>query len=458
VDPKIETLFRVLEYKPWQSQRIGHESQARFKALFAGARYGKSLWAAREVLKELFLGAKEDVYRVWLVGPKYEQPSKEFRYIYRDMLRFGYSPKKKLNVDYSTPGPQYLLYEWQSSTTGKPIFVEISTKSEENSDGLLGEEIDLLVLSEGSRIKEVTYDTYLRARLGTRIGKVIVPTTPRGYNWLYRRFYLPSTKRQPGYWATITSVLENDLFSRDEYEQAKQEIPPEIFDEQYDGKFVAYTGLIYKRFNYQEHVIEPFELPRDPRWAHYMSVDPHPQTPCAVLWVAQDPHGTLIAYDELFVPDKTIPEVVELIAMKEKDRPEINKRLIDPNAKMIDKLRGQITSVQQQFRSEGLYCLEANNKFESAYYLISKFLTPQPVYGNDKLIRPQLFVFNTCEETIHEFMTCDWGNEKDNHMLDNYKYIVNDIAPPQKLTEQEKAELEEQEEMALAGRDSRTGY
>jgi hypothetical protein len=142
--------------------------------------------------------------------------------------------------------------------------------------------------------------------------------------------------------------------------------------------------------------------------------------------MAIDEHGTCYLYDEMFIPDLTIPEIAAKMRVKEAGI-EPRKRLIDPRAKYIDKLRGQTTSVQMQFRQNGIACVEANSKFESGFYKINELLTPRPVYGDAKNLKPRLFVFKTCKETIFEFETCNWENEdKDNHLLDGLKYIVND--------------------------------
>ncbi len=457
MDQVQETIFRAIGYlgkvtdengiehdSPWPAQVEFHDSNARFKSLFAGSRYGKSRSGANDVLPDIMKKGT----RGWIVGPTYEQPSKEFRYVYENLvIRLGFKPKREQNVQYSTPGPQILIFPWGA---------EVSTKSAENPDSLLGEELDWLILSEASRIPEKIFDMYLRARLGSRKGRVVIPTTPFGYNWVYKRFYLPAIEGDKDYWAKIVSVKENPLFSREEYQKAKKELPEDIFREQYDGEFVAQVGLIYKRFRRELNVIEPFRIPGS--WSRYIAIDPHPSTPCAVLWMAIDPQGTCFIYDELFIPDLTIPEVAEHIKGKEKETGgPAKRRVIDPRAKYIDKLRGQTASVQMQFRRCGIHCVEGNSKFESGYYKINELLTPHEVYGQKDVLKPRLFVFKTCKETIFEFETCNWENEKDNHMLDCCKYIINDN-PVRTWTEQEKRDAERKDRDKRRQMNVVTGY
>lgn len=439
-----DALFEKLNYKPWPTQKEFHDSDARWKGLFAGSRFGKSMCAARDVLVDIL----KPNTRGWIVGNSYDQPSKEFRYIYSDLvITLGFKPSKEHNAKYSVPGPQSLIFPWGS---------EVYTKSQDVPESLLGEEIDWLILSEASRLNEKIYDMYLRARLGSRKGRVLIPTTPHGYNWVYKRFYIPAVEDGKQYWAKIVSVLENLEFPRDEYERAKNELPEEIFEEQYNGKFVAYTGLVYKRFSRQEHIIDPFEIPK--HWVKYMAIDPHPQTPCAGLWLAVDEHGACYLYDEMFIPDLTIPEIADKINFKENGAV-IRKRLIDPNAKMIDKLRGQTVSVQMQFVREGIFCQPANNKFESAFYAISECLTPKEVYGGN-IKKPRLFVFKTLKKTIEEFETHTWEEEekgKGGHILDALKYIFND-RPVRTWTEEEREQTKKDEYKRLKERNVITGY
>lgn len=386
---------------------------------------------------------------VYSTGNSYDQPSKEFRYIYDALVnKLGFKTKRELNVAFTTPGPQTLLFPWGS---------EVFTKSEQNPDALLGEEIDWLILSEGSRLKEETFDMYLRARLGSRHGRVLVPTTPHGYNWLYKRFYLPAVNGDLQYWAKVDiKVTENPTFDQEEYDRAKRELPENAFAEQYDGCFVAWSGLIYRRFSRSVHVIDP--IPIRANWPVYCAIDPHPSTPVGIMWLTVDEYGTWYVCHEMFHPELTIPEIADRLKKIEKKCP-VTRYLIDPNAKLIDKLRGQTISVQMQFRRLGIPVVEANNKFDGAWYKISDMLTPKATFGDETNLKPKLFVFRDCQKTIEEFENYTWENEKTgkSHLMDTLKYIANDN-PVRAMLEEEIEKIEKEEEDYLKTRDKRTGY
>ena len=116
-------------------------------------------------------------------------------------------------------------------------------------------------------------------------------------------------------------------------------------------------------------------------------------------------------------------------------------------------------SVQMQFRKQGIPCIEANNRFESAFFKISEMMMAQPVFGEKEILKPKLFVFNSCKKTIEEFESYTWENEKTGkaHLMDCLKYICNDN-PQRATTEQEDYDADIAEEEYLRARDKETGY
>lgn len=70
---------------------------------------------------------------------------------------------------------------------------------------------------------------------------------------------------------------------------------------------LSMSGMVYKSFDYDRHVLDKppagwkdFSTPPK-SWPIYISIDTHPQTPDAVLFVAVSPHQQYFIFDELFV-------------------------------------------------------------------------------------------------------------------------------------------------------------
>lgn len=65
------------------------------------------------------------------------------------------------------------------------------------------------------------------------------------------------------------------------------------------GKFQHLTGLIFKQFHRNVHVIPPFEInQRD--FCVVEMLDPHPRNPDAALWIAVNRKGQKFVIDELY--------------------------------------------------------------------------------------------------------------------------------------------------------------
>ena len=82
-------------------------------------------------------------------------------------------------------GNMYIRTKWGA---------EVECISLERPGGAFGEEVDLIIMSEASQIKKPKnlYERILRGRLATRLGDIIIPTTPAGRvskndedGWLY---------------------------------------------------------------------------------------------------------------------------------------------------------------------------------------------------------------------------------------------------------------------------------
>src|SRR5690606_21077612 len=78
------------------------------------------------------------------------------------------------------------------------------------------------------------------------------------------------------------------------------------------------SGLIYKEFNSQKHILtsipkgwQDYNKPPED-YTIYCAIDPHPQTPHAVLFCAVSPFGQKFFYDEIFF-HCTIDELCKII-------------------------------------------------------------------------------------------------------------------------------------------------
>jgi len=200
------------------------------------------------------------------------------------------------------------------------------------------------------------------------------------------------------------------------------------------GRFHHLIGLIFKNFNKKIHIIRPFTITK----RDYMVIegfDPHPRAPDALMWLATDRKGRKIVIDEIYDTLRT-PELVERIRKKD-ERYRIEMRIIDPAAFVEDKHKDNPEAET--------FGAELANKYDLLYEKATKARTradrrikdalDYQLRGNDMIIEPELYVFNTCQRTIYEFEHYKWAEwygkaterkdpkevpeDKDDHQIEN---------------------------------------
>lgn len=416
-----------IPYNPRENNRAQfdfHSNDCQYRAMFGGSGLGKSMAAARDA--ELSLIDNTVSLICWIVSPKYVLAEKEFKYIWEDMV-----VKQKLQPEshrYNVrSGDLYIKFPWGTEVVGK---------SEEASDTLLGDKVDILILGEGSRLKKDTYDRFLRRAVARAEGIVICNTTPAGMNWVYDTFYLPFLKGDPKYWSGIYDVLDNSFYSREEYDSAKKDLPPEIFQEQFQGKFVHYTGLLYPEFDRKWH-LWPIDIANlSKQFPLTCLIDIHPTKPTAVLWSLTDRDNCTIFGDELWMHG-LISDVCESIYQKSKQHKRepqyfvidtIDKEDVRTGINCLSEYRKEL----ERFFKHKVHVKVGNRSAkqnEQAHIMkIREKFKGNCQYGSyNQLKKPFITVGNHMKQTIFELEHACWdadlrtAKSENNHFLDLIK-------------------------------------
>lgn len=298
-----EKWYKRIGYTPRKSQAMMEQAiadGARYIGYFAFPRAGKSFGAAR-FLEPLLL--RPD-FHAWIVAPNYALGSKEFGYIWNDFAETGFlAMASRRNFDIRG-GNMRLHFPWGAL---------LEVVSADNPASLRAEELDLLILAEAAEIAPELHERHLFARVEKRKGITIVPTTPKGYNWVHDKFRIPSLKiingepnpaYDPLYWSVVVSadpelgdVHEPGIYDDDYLVRAKKMLPYPIYMEQVGGGFASYAGLIYP---------EPLSRLRVPRfpipdhWTHVVGWDHGANAPTAILAGSYSPEGVLYWWGEIY--------------------------------------------------------------------------------------------------------------------------------------------------------------
>lgn len=300
---------------------------------------------------------------------------------------------------------------------------ELVLRGFENVETVRGQQFDFLVVDEVAQLKNWNYawEAILEPTLAFRKGKALFISTPYGYNHFFRLWELgqqPNTEWKS--WR-FTSY-DNPFLGNERIEKAKRNATEDYFAQEYLADFRKFTGLVYKDFQRETHVIEPFDPPAS--WTVFRGIDFGSTNPTACVWIAVDGDDNWYIVAEHYATGQTIDYHAGVInANRLSGR--VSTTFGDPSgAQWIS-----------EFAQRGIYITPANKEVGQAFatwvtFGIDKIAQKlKPVPGRPRLqnapaIRhdtgeasasvhdqrgaPGLYVFNTCTNTIREFETYRW--------------------------------------------------
>ena len=212
-------------------------STKRFRVLISGRRFGKTFLTIVEMMK---LACQTNKI-IWYVAPTLKM-AKEI----------CWSDLKRVLAEYNWIED---INETTLSIKIKKTNSIISLKGAENFDSLRGTGLDFLILDEFADIDKRTWFEVLRASCADKEARVLFTGTPRGYgNWSYELFL--KGKKDPEWESFQFTTLEGGMVSKEELEQAKQDIDIRTFRQEFEGTFENYAGAVYYNFHPVESVVK----------------------------------------------------------------------------------------------------------------------------------------------------------------------------------------------------------
>jgi len=212
-------------------------SKKRFRVLVSGRRFGKTYLCITEMMKY----ASQVKKNIWYVAPTFKMA--------REIV---WSKLKEMLYDFNWV---QTVNESNLQITIKNSGSKISLKGCENYDSLRGTGLDFLILDEFADIDEKAWTEVLRASVADTQGDVLMCGSPKGFgNWAYR-MYLKG--KEDIEWDSFQfTTLQGGMVSKEEIEQAKQDIDIRTFRQEFEGTFENYAGAVYYNFHAIENVKE----------------------------------------------------------------------------------------------------------------------------------------------------------------------------------------------------------
>lgn len=209
---------------------------ARFRVVVAGRRFGKTFLSTAELLNRAL--SKPD-QNVWYVAPTYKA-AKEIAW---DMLT-SQIPREYVGKTNETS----LSITLKNGST-------IALKGAEKPDNLRGRSLDFVVLDEFADMRKEAWYEVIRPSLSDRQGSAaLFIGTPKGRNHFYD-LYGKGVDKDDGWQSYQYTTIEGGNVPPEEIASAKADLDDRTFEQEYEARFVSYSGIIYYAFKREESVI-----------------------------------------------------------------------------------------------------------------------------------------------------------------------------------------------------------
>lgn len=222
-------------------QKTVYSSNARFRVLISGRRFGKTALAIDELAKAAALAESQ---RVWYTAPTYRQ-AKKIAWL---MLKARLFP---LNWIARTNESDLLITLINGST--------ISLLGADNFDSLRGVGLNFLIMDEFADIKPEAWFEVLRPTLSDTGGRALFCGTPKGRNWAYDLFQRGMNPEEPDWESFSYTTVEGGNVPPEEVETARRELDELTFRQEYEASFVNFEGRVYYPFLLETHTAPVFQ-------------------------------------------------------------------------------------------------------------------------------------------------------------------------------------------------------
>lgn len=225
----------TIDAEPHAGQLEVHNSDARFKVLSAGRRWGKTRLGVNECLDAASKGG-----RAWWVSPSYKTSE------------VGWRPLRQ--IARKIPNAEVRLVDRMVTLPGGGF---VAVRSADNPDSLRGEGLDFVVMDECAFMQKEAWTEAIRPALSDRQGKALFISTPKGRNWFWEN-YQRGINGEEGWQAWTFPTSSNPYIEPVEIEAAKRDLPELIFRQEYLADFVDDSGGVFRRVQ-EAAVLDPQE-------------------------------------------------------------------------------------------------------------------------------------------------------------------------------------------------------
>lgn len=315
----------------------------------------------------------------------------------------------------------------------------------ENPKGLLGQAFDWIITDESGQFQGKEWNNYFeyadRARLD-RKGWVAHVTTPKGFNDLYDKFFIPG---QPGparngdYISFQMPTHRNTHLDLDWLDKQRKTTPPRLWSMNYLAQFTVLEGQVYEEFSKDTHV-RAFKTDVD--WLYFLAMDfgfTDPYVGLLMAWTGE----AFVVIDEVYEPGLTTAAQKKLVmGMIARHVPKDAEWMASKDGRITTwgdprggQYRAEWAAVGMPVRKPSVRIKGQKSEIEATSQIVAEFIHPvedtaYPQWAarvGDGLNAPAFIVHERCTHTIHSLLSwvkLENGYAGDDHCADAIRYGI----------------------------------
>lgn len=440
---KIYDSSRV-SWNPNPAQLIVAENTCRHQVLAAGRRLGKSflggtdkllpeVFYTKPIANQLLADGKKRIF--WIVGPNFSDSEKEFRVIWNWIKKLEIPMERRSYNSPETGDMQIVL--WGGA-------MEITAKSAQIPERLVGEGLSGVILSEAAKLKDTIWPKYIRPALADYSGWSFHSSTPEGKNWFYDlwrsaqdpanlnwaswrmpawvNYYVYKTPTNSEH---VMQLLElsrqtnqsvyklaatHNLIIDSEILDSINELTVEAFLQEIAADFTEFVGRVFKEFDEEKHVTD---LNYNPGWQTVAAVDYGFHNPNVWLLIQIGPWGEINVLEEIYEEGLDPEDFADEIRYRGLNPPNLRYFYPDP----ADPGASRILEKKLGIKAAGGTGGELNNRLNWIRKALRDPRTVIEEYWQEPdlpagSLRPRLLFDRKCKRTIEDMLNYRYPEKK----------------------------------------------
>lgn len=243
-------------------------------------------------------------------------------------------------------------------------------------------------IEKGYTVNDV-YQRVIAPTLRQTNGFVLMESTPNGKNGWFEMWGKAPEMGFKTISISLSQMAEMGLCPRDDYDKLKSETHPDVFDQEYECKFVSFTGRIYHELK-QSHIIGTIPSP-EPWQQVCLAIDwGFTAATCVLFLYVRD--GYLCVFDEIYGKEMLLDEVAE----------KIKQKLVDHNIHKVAAVADHDPKNIKELNLRGIPCGLA----DKVNVLGARLQIKESLFKNRLLIHPR------CKMLVRDLEAAEWDPKK----------------------------------------------